>query len=71
MTAYDVVVVGAGPNGLSAGIVLAREGLDVLVVEASDTPGGGVRSEALTLPGFLHDTCAAILPMAAGSPFLA
>jgi phytoene dehydrogenase-like protein len=67
---YDAVVVGSGPNGLSAAIVLARAGLTVLVVEGADTIGGGTRSAELTLPGFLHDVCSAVHPMAAGSPFL-
>jgi phytoene dehydrogenase-like protein len=65
----DAVVVGSGPNGLAAAIALARAGRSVLVVEARDTVGGGVRSEELTLPGFLHDTCSAIHPLAVGSPF--
>ncbi|HUS08229.1 MAG TPA: NAD(P)/FAD-dependent oxidoreductase [Bryobacteraceae bacterium] len=67
--AYDAIVVGSGPNGLSAGIVLAQSGLSVLVREAQETIGGGTRSLALTLPGFLHDVCSAIHPMAAASPF--
>jgi phytoene dehydrogenase-like protein len=54
---------------LSAAITLAREGLSVCVFEANDLPGGGVRSEALTLPGFVHDVCSSIYPLAAGSPF--
>jgi phytoene dehydrogenase-like protein len=66
---YDAIVVGAGPNGLAAAIVLARAGLQVLVREAADTPGGGVRTEALTLPGFVHDVCSAVHPLAIGSPF--
>lgn len=70
MSGRDAVVVGAGPNGLAAAILLAQHGLDVLVVEAAGSPGGAVRTEALTLPGFLHDTCSAVHPMAAGSPFL-
>lgn len=64
------VVVGSGPNGLCAAIVLAQAGLDVRVVEGSDRPGGGVRTRELTLPGFHHDTCSAIHPMALASPFL-
>jgi phytoene dehydrogenase-like protein len=67
---YDAVVVGAGPNGLSAGIKLAREGWSVLILEAEDTVGGGVRSAALTLPGFIHDVCSAIFPLSMASPFL-
>ena len=66
---YDAVVVGSGPNGLAAAITLAREGLSVLVLEANSTIGGGARSAELTLPGFVHDVCSAIHPLAAGSPF--
>jgi phytoene dehydrogenase-like protein len=66
---YDAVVVGSGPNGLAAAIRLAQKGLSVLVAEANDTIGGGARSAELTLPGFIHDTCSAVHPMAAGSPF--
>ena len=65
---YDAVVVGAGPNGLAAAIVLARLGYRVLVIEAKETAGGGVRSAELTLPGFVHDVCSAIYPLGAGSP---
>ena len=65
---YDAVVVGAGPNGLTAAIVLARAGLSVLVLEAKDTIGGGCRTAELTLPGFHHDVCAAIHPMGVLSP---
>ncbi len=65
----DAVVVGAGPNGLAAAVLLARHGCSVLVLEANERPGGGARTEALTRPGFLHDLCSAIHPMAAGSPF--
>ncbi len=66
---YDAVVVGSGPNGLAAAIRLAQEGLSVLVLEAGETIGGGTRSAELTLPGFVHDVCSAIHPLAAGSPF--
>jgi len=66
----DAIVVGAGPNGLAAAIALARRGLAVTVYEAADTIGGGVRSAALTLPGFVHDVCSAVYPMAVASPFL-
>jgi len=66
---YDAVVVGSGPNGLAAAIRLAQEGLSVLVAEANDTIGGGARSAELTLPGFVHDTCSAVHPMAVASPF--
>jgi phytoene dehydrogenase-like protein len=68
--ARDAVVVGSGPNGLAAAVALARRGLSVLVVEGADTPGGGVRSAELTLPGFTHDVCSSVYPMAAASPFL-
>src|ERR671915_2446088 len=67
----DAVVVGSGPNGLAAAITLAREGRSVLVVEAEETIGGGMRSAELTEPGFVHDICSAIHPTAVGSPFFA
>ncbi|MCE7066259.1 NAD(P)/FAD-dependent oxidoreductase [Dyadobacter sp. CY326] len=66
---YDAVVVGSGPNGLAGAITLQRAGLSVLVVEAKPTIGGGMRSAELTLPGFVHDVCSAIHPMAMLSPF--
>jgi phytoene dehydrogenase-like protein len=66
---YDAVVVGAGPNGLSAAVELARANLSVCVVEAKETIGGGSRSEELTLPGFIHDVCSAIHPVGVISPF--
>lgn len=69
MPSFDAIVVGGGPNGLAAGIVLARAGIPTLLIEANDTLGGGARTSALTLPGFLHDSCSAIHPMAALSPF--
>ena len=64
----DAVVVGAGPNGLAAAVVLARAGLQVLLVEAGATIGGGTRSAELTVPGFVHDVCSAIHPTALASP---
>ena len=67
--AYDAIVVGAGPNGLSAAITLARGGHSVLVVEARDSVGGGVHSAALTLPGVVHDVCSAVFPLGLASPF--
>jgi phytoene dehydrogenase-like protein len=66
---YDAIVVGSGPNGLAAAITLARSGRSVLVLEARETVGGGLRSGELTLPGFIHDIGAAVHPMAAASPF--
>jgi phytoene dehydrogenase-like protein len=66
----DTIVVGSGPNGLAAAITLVRAGYSVLVREARPTIGGGVRSAALTLPGFTHDVCSAIHPFGLGSPFL-
>lgn len=62
-------MVGSGPNGLAAAIELARRGKRVLVVEGADSVGGGTRSAELTLPGFVHDVCSAVHPMAAASPF--
>ena len=66
----SAVVVGSGPNGLAAAIRLAQEGLDVTVLEAEDTPGGGTRTSELTVPGVLHDECSAFHPTAVVSPFL-
>ncbi len=65
----DAVVVGAGPNGLSAAITLARAGRSVRVFEAAATVGGGTRTDELTLPGFRHDPCSTIVPLALASPF--
>lgn len=67
--AYDAIIIGAGPNGLAAAITLARAGRSVIVFEAGETVGGGCRSQALTLPGFVHDVCSAVHPLAAASPF--
>jgi len=66
---YDAVVVGSGPNGLAAAILLQQNGLSVLLMEGKDKIGGGLRTEELTLPGFLHDVCSAVHPMAVASPF--
>lgn len=65
---YDAVVVGAGPNGLTAAVVLAEAGCSTLVVEAAGTIGGGCRTAELTLPGFRHDVCATAHPLGRGSP---
>src|SRR5579863_6137978 len=62
-------VIGSGPNGLSAAIVLAQAGVDVEVFEAEAVPGGAARTLPMTLPGFLHDFGSAVHPMGAGSPF--
>jgi phytoene dehydrogenase-like protein len=64
---FDAVVVGSGPNGLVAAVTMARAGRRTLLVEAADTVGGGLRTEELTLPGFRHDVCASVLPLALGS----
>lgn len=68
-TDYDAIIVGSGPNGLAAAILMQQQGLRVLVVEGKDTIGGGLRSGELTLPGYVHDVCSAIHPLAAASPF--
>ena len=70
MKKYDAIIIGSGPNGLAAAITLQQQGLTTLVVEGADTPGGGMRTKNLTLPGFQHDVCSAIHPMAMASPFL-
>ncbi len=69
LAGYDAVVVGAGPNGLAAALTLASAGRSVLVLEAAPTAGGGTRTAELTLPGFRHDVCSSIHPLAVGSPF--
>ncbi len=66
---YDAIVVGSGPNGLAAAIKLRQEGLSVLLIEGRETAGGGTRTAELTLPGFRHDICSAVHPMAVLSPF--
>ena len=69
MRSYDAIVIGSGPNGLSAAITLAESGCSVLVVESHDRIGGGVRSSCLTREGFIHDQCASIFPLTHASPF--
>lgn len=66
---YDGIVIGAGPNGLAAAITLAQAGRSVLLIEAAKKVGGGCRSAELTLPGFVHDVCSAVHPLAVSSPF--
>ena len=66
--ALDAIVVGSGPNGLTAAVTLARAGLGVRVYEASDSVGGGAQTAEITLPGFRHDVCSAVHPLGAGSP---
>lgn len=68
---FDAIVVGSGPNGLTAAVTLAEAGLRVRVYEASDGAGGGARTEELTLPGFHHDVCSAVHPFGVGSPAFA
>jgi len=69
LASYDAVVVGAGPNGLAAAIVLAQAGRSVLLIEGQANIGGGCRTAELTLPGYRHDVCSAIHPMTVASPF--
>ena len=66
---YDAIVVGSGPNGLAAAITLSKNNYSVLVLESAPTIGGGMRSKELTLPGFIHDICSAVHPLASSSPF--
>ena len=67
----SAIIVGSGPNGLAAAARLARAGLDVTVLEASDTIGGGTRSSEMIVAGLIHDHCSAVHPLVAGSPYLA
>jgi phytoene dehydrogenase-like protein len=67
--AADAIVVGSGPNGLAAAVTLAAAGLKVLVIEGAATPGGGCRTEELTLPGYRHDLCSTAHPLAVASSF--
>ncbi|HUE70316.1 MAG TPA: NAD(P)-binding protein, partial [Pirellulaceae bacterium] len=62
-------MIGSGPNGLAAAVTIARRQRSVLVLEAASTIGGGAKSAELTLPGFVHDVCSAVHPMAVASPF--
>jgi phytoene dehydrogenase-like protein len=66
----DAIVVGSGPNGLACAVELARNGVEVTVLEAEERIGGGTRTSELTVPGLLHDDCSATHPMAVASPFL-
>jgi phytoene dehydrogenase-like protein len=68
-SAIDAIVVGAGPNGLAAAITLQSSGLQVLLVEEKEFIGGGLSSSALTIPGFIHDRCSSVFPLAINSAF--
>jgi phytoene dehydrogenase-like protein len=70
MADVDAIVVGAGPNGLTAAVTLAQAGVRVRVYEGAATVGGGARTAELTLPGFRHDPCSAVHPLGVGSPVL-
>lgn len=67
--AYDAVIIGSGPNGLSAAVTLAKAGYRVIVFEAGESVGGGTRTAELTLAGFLHDVCSSVHPLAHNSSF--
>jgi phytoene dehydrogenase-like protein len=67
---FDAIVIGSGPNGLAAAILMQQKGLSVLLLEGKSEIGGGLRTQELTLPGFKHDICSAIHPLAVASPFL-
>ncbi|QQT61826.1 NAD(P)/FAD-dependent oxidoreductase [Sphingobacterium multivorum] len=69
MRKFDAIIIGSGPNGLAAAITLQQQGLSTLLIEGADTIGGGMRTKELTIPGFKHDVCSAIHPMAMASPF--
>ncbi|WP_104381420.1 MULTISPECIES: phytoene desaturase family protein [Sphingobacterium] len=69
MRKFDAIIIGSGPNGLAAAITFQQQGLSTLLIEGADTIGGGMRTKELTLPGFKHDVCSAIHPMAMASPF--
>jgi len=69
MRKFDAIIIGSGPNGLAAAITFQQQGLSTLLIEGADTIGGGMRTKELTIPGFKHDVCSAIHPMAMASPF--
>lgn len=66
---FDAIVIGSGPNGLAAAIAMQQQQLSVFLIEGKETIGGGLRTQELTLPGFMHDVCSAIHPLAFASPF--